>query len=455
MNDVVTPGTIALSLGANDANCPGPFSNHIRIDRQRGRFEVDQRAFMDEDTFRLEREKIFTKCWLFVGHDSEIPQPKDFITRNIGGFDLIFNRDRDGNVHAFYNYCTHRAPILNVQERGNANVFTCPYHGWVFGADGALKDYGAAYGYDEDFNSDGHYNLKAVPRLENYRGFWFMNMNQKAVDLATYLGSTKDVFDIMADQAGDAGLEVIRGEQHLINGGNWKVITDNFVDMYHGPSLHSSYFNDYAPSRTQNAEVGGSFIGGSGGFENGHNYAISRIGLGRPVAKWIPAFGEAAKPLIEAKKQELIDRFGAERAEIMAEHNRNMVVFPNLVVTDNVSLNVRTVFPESVDTFRMNIWTLGVKGEPEAIRDVRLRNHLSFVGPAGFAHPDDFEIFDLQRQAYHTTPHKWLDYSKGMRTDTVKDNDRRKVEGQLLNESQQRAWWTQWDRLVSGVETLE
>lgn len=433
----------------------GPNTDYIRIDEVKGRFEVDQKAFCDEAAFKQERDTIFSKCWLMIGHDSEIPQPKDFIARNVAGYDLIFNRDREGKVHAFYNYCTHRAPILTVHERGNAGTFTCPYHGWVFGADGSLKDHGAAYGYDEDFNADRRYDLQAVPRIEQYRGFWFINFNPKAMDLATYLGRAREIFDIMVDQAGDAGLEVIRGEQHLVNGGNWKVITDNFVDMYHGPSLHTSYFNDYAPSRTQNADVGSGFVGGSGGFENGHNYAISRIGLGRPVAKWIPAFGEESKPLIEAKMQELIDRFGPERAEVMATHNRNMVVFPNLIITDNVSLNIRTVFPETVDTFRMNIFTLGIKGEPDAIRDVRLRNHLSFVGPAGFAHPDDFEIFDLQRQAYHTTPHKWLDYSKGMRQDKIIDNDRRKVDGQLLNESQQRAWWTQWDRVISGVERLE
>lgn len=429
-------------------------SDHIRINEAQGRFEVNQRAFFDDETLRRERDILFTKCWLFMGHESEIKQPGDYITRRVGGQDLIFIRDRDGDVRAFHNYCTHRGPLLTVQPSGNAKTLTCAYHGWVFDtSNGALKGQGAAYGYQDDFNTHGDHNLKQVPRIEHYRGFYFINFNPKAVDLRTYLAGSVDMLDLIVDQS-DQGIEVIKGEQDLINGGNWKVITDNFIDMYHGPSLHTSYF-DYAAIRTGNAAVGGTFLGYSQGFGNGHAYNENGFKLGRPNAVWIPAFGEESKPLIEAKYDQLEAKWGIERAERMAARNRNMVIFPNMVITDNVSISIRTVYPDQTDSFQMSIWTLGCVGEPPEIRDVRLRNHLQFVGPGGFAHPDDFELFDRMRQAYHTTPHKWLDYSKGMHTNVIKNGDRRTVRGELLDEAQQRAWWTQWDRMMAGAETLE
>ncbi|MFA5630924.1 MAG: aromatic ring-hydroxylating dioxygenase subunit alpha [Porticoccaceae bacterium] len=432
-------------------------SEYVRIQEDLGRFEVDQRAYMDEAVFKKERDTIFSKCWLYIGHESEIRNPKDYLTRTVGGYDLIFHRNRKGDVKAFHNYCTHRGPILEVEEHGSKNVFTCPYHGWVFDGEGKLRDYGASCGYEANFNADGRYNLEEVPRLDQYRGFYFINFNPKAIDLKSYLAGATDFLDLMVDQAPEGkGLEIISGEQGLVNGGNWKVITDNFVDSYHGPSLHSSYFFNYAPKRTENAQLISGFVGDAGGLGNGHNYFENQLGLGRPVAVWIPAFGEETKPLIEAHGEELRAKWGEEKGARITASNRNMVIFPNLVITDNISMSVRSVYPETVDSFRMNIWAVGIEGEHESVRDVRLRNHLSFVGPAGFAHPDDFEIFERQRRAYHTTPAKWFDFSKGMAsgTDVIEDGDRRKVRGHMMDESQQRAWWTQWDRIIAGAESL-
>ncbi|MFA5631742.1 MAG: aromatic ring-hydroxylating dioxygenase subunit alpha [Porticoccaceae bacterium] len=428
-------------------------TDYLYINGKENRFEINQRAYNDPSTFEKERELIFGRCWLYVGHQSEIPNKKDFLTRNVGGYDLIFNRDKDGNVNAFYNYCTHRGPNLTVEERGNKGVFMCPYHGWVFGGDGELKDTGGTGGYADNLNENGRYNLKKVPRLDNYRGFYFINYNPNAIDLESYLSGSKEVLDLMVDQY-ESGLEVIQGEQLMFNGGNWKLVTDNFVDTYHAPILHNSYF-EYSLRRVGN-DVSGSMKDGYGaGLGNGHTFWENNIGLGRPVAGWIPAFGEASKPIIEAKRRELVERFGEERGARIADWNRNMVIFPNLVITDNVSLSVRMVYPEAPDALRMNIWTLGGVGEPKEIRDVRLRSHLSFVGPAGFAHPDDFELFDRVKAAYYTTPNKWVDYSKGMASETVPDGDRRMSRGAWLDEAQGRAWWAQWDRILGGAETLE
>jgi p-cumate 2,3-dioxygenase alpha subunit len=76
-----------------------------------------------------------------------------------------------------------------MEKCGKAKSFTCPYHGWTFGANGTLLDQNAKTGYPPRFNAQGTYNLRQVPRLERYRGFWFMNMNPKAVPLEISCGN--------------------------------------------------------------------------------------------------------------------------------------------------------------------------------------------------------------------------------------------------------------------------
>jgi len=432
----------------------GALTEYIRIDESKGRFEIDKRVFTDEAVFQQERDLIFNKCWLYLGHESEISKPRDFIARTVGGRNLIFNRDRKGVIHAFYNFCTHRGTTLTVHERGCASVFTCPYHGWVFDGEGKLRDQASPRGgYPDDFNEDGRYNLHAVPRLEHYRGLYFVNFNAKAVDLKTYLGRTREYFDLIFDQS-DKGLEVVGGSQHLVNGGNWKVLTDNLVDAYHGTLLHSTYF-EFLNSRTLDPNTAASFQGFGGGLGNGHNFWESTFAVGRPIAYWIPAFGADAKPIIESKKQELVDRFGQERADRIANTSRNMTIFPNMMIVDNVSISIRTMYPETADRVHMNIWAMAPADEPELLRSVRLNNHLTFTGPAGFAHPDDYEIFERMRAGNAYSPENWQDYSKGMKDEVIEGGDRRTARGDFLNETQQRAWWTQWDRIIAGAETLE
>jgi p-cumate 2,3-dioxygenase alpha subunit len=95
------------------------------------------------------------------------------------------------------------------------------------------------------------------------------------------------------------------------------------------------------------------------GLGNGHGVFEIELNSGRPVAQWIAPFGEEAKPKIEALKGALVDRFGEARAERIAERQRNLIVFPNLVINDNIGLSVRTVYPQGPDKLMDYVWALG------------------------------------------------------------------------------------------------
>jgi p-cumate 2,3-dioxygenase alpha subunit len=425
----------------------------VHVDFERGRFQVDKRAFMDPEVFERERRHVFGRSWLYVGHDSEIREPGDYLTRDVGELSLLFNRDRDGVVRAFHNLCTHRGTLLATEKCGRAKSFTCPYHGWTYGADGTLVSQNARTGYHASYNAGGAYNLRQVPRLEQYRGFWFLNMNPKAVRLEKYLAGTREWIDLIVDQA-DGGVEVTPGDQEFRVSCNWKLISENQIDSYHGISLHSSYFK-FAMQRSGETpqQQAANYIGHSAGLGNGH--AAFEVGVrpGRPVADWVPAFGAVTKPIIDATKARLIEKWGTERGTRMTTRTRNMLIFPNTILNDVMSVSIRTAWPETPTTTRASIWNLAPVGEDPLVRKIRLQNHLTFVGPGGFAHPDDYEIFDRIAIGNRMSPATLHDYSKGMVPGAV--HDPLTAIGDHADEGQQRAWWTQWDRILSGAETLE
>jgi phenylpropionate dioxygenase-like ring-hydroxylating dioxygenase large terminal subunit len=85
--------------------------------------------YNDPDIFELERERIFSRAWIFVGHESEIPQPGDYVVRRILEDSFILTRDEGGHVRAHFNMCLHRGMQVCRAEMGNTSHFRCPYHG--------------------------------------------------------------------------------------------------------------------------------------------------------------------------------------------------------------------------------------------------------------------------------------------------------------------------------------
>ena len=97
-----------------------PWSDLVIQDRERHLFRVSRRTFTDEAILEAERRAIFDRCWIYLGHGSEIPNNCDFVTRAVAGRELIFNRDHKGVVHAFLNTCPHRGAMVVREKKGNS-----------------------------------------------------------------------------------------------------------------------------------------------------------------------------------------------------------------------------------------------------------------------------------------------------------------------------------------------
>ena len=243
-----------------------------------------------------ERRQIFDRCWLYLGHGSEIRGNCDFVTRAVGGRELIFNRDRGGAVHAFLNTCPHRGAMVVREKKGNASSFRCFYHGWSFNVNGRFASRFEEGNYGKEHYGGGCADLVQVPRLESYRDFWFVNFDRNAQSLSDYLAGAKEYIDLVADQ-GEAEMEIVgSGQQYIINA-NWKLLAENSIDAFHGFPVHSTYF-DYLQN-IGSLRSDGFNAKGMTSLGNGHAVIEYASPWGRPIARWVPSWGEEKRELVE------------------------------------------------------------------------------------------------------------------------------------------------------------
>lgn len=409
----------------------------VLIDGVNNQFRVGRGAFVREDVLKDEYEKIFDKCWLYVGHVSEFKKAGDFVARTVAKRNLLVTKGTDGEIKAFFNTCPHRGATVCRERSGNAKNFQCFYHGWVFGCDGNLKSQPGKESYSEHFAESGVGNLVPAPRFDTYAGFCFVSYNPDVESLPDYLAGAKEYLDIVS-QYSDSGMGISEGMQEYAIRANWKLLVENSVDGYHAVSTHASYL-DYL--KNTNGSLSSTKLEGvSRDLGNGHAVLEYRAPWGRPIAEWIPLWGEDGKKEIDAIYARLVERHGQEMADRMARKNRNILIFPNLVINDIMAITVRTFYPHAPDFMLINGWSLAPNEESDWARKFRLSNFLEFLGPGGFATPDDVEALESCQNGfknYQQVP--WSDISKGMGKETPSYDD----------ELQMRAFWTRWNQYIT------
>ena len=393
------------------------------------------------DLFQRERELIFDRCWIYLGHESEVEKPGDYRRRTVAGRPLFFARGKDGQVRVFLNTCPHRGALICRRDEGNAEVFQCFYHAWTFNTNGELIGVPGEEAYGPSWKR-GELGLKEPPRVESYRGFVFVSFNPYVEDLVTYLAGARDYLDLVVDQA-EGGMRVVAGSNKYTMKGNWKLLAENSYDWYHLVPTHWTYMEYIKSLGTGDVgETTGPYHQGAAwALGNGHCVVATPPRTGRPIASWHPLFGEEAREPIARIRQRLVEKYGEERTHRMADTSRNLLIYPNLIIIDAMVITIRYFEPLAPDNMDVTAWHLVPREESGSLLASRLDRYLTFLGPGGFATPDDVEAVESCQMGFRATENEWSDISRGMLNPSHLPSD----------EIQMRGFWRQWHANMQGL----
>lgn len=406
-----------------------------------GRFSIHRSVYTLPGILEAEREKIFDRCWIYVGHESEIEEPGQYRRRRVAGRPVIFLRDVDGHVRVLLNACTHRGATLCRQDSGSTKTFQCFYHAWTFNTRGELVATPDTEGYGPAFERS-DFSLRSPAKVEAYRGFYFLNFDADAMSLVDYLAGAVEFIDLIVDQA-DEGMRVVAGTNLYSAKANWKLMVENAVDTYHVPPLHST-FNEYVKNTGGGTPPTDVPARGSLDLGNGHTVTEIPAPWHRPIAHWEPIYGEEARDEVETIRLRMIEKYGELRGRRMTDTFRLMVIFPNLVINDIAAITIRYMEPVRPDLVAITAWELAPKEETGPRLSRRLDSYLTFIGPGGLATPDDIEAIESCQQGFDCLDEvSWSDISRGL-NGPVRFGD----------ELELRTYWRQWAAAMSGRKSL-
>lgn len=427
---------------------------------EEGVYRVHRRMFTDEAIFELEMEHIFEGGWIYVAHESQLPNQNDFLTTYIGRQPVILTRTKDEGVIGLLNACAHRGATLERAKCGNRKLFVCPFHGWSFQNTGKILSCGETEtsGYGPGFQKDAH-NLRRVARVSSYRGFIFASLSDDVPSLEDHLGAAKTFIDLIVDQDPNGEIEVLPGSHSYTYDGNWKLQAENGVDGYHVNMIHGNYVmttsnrQRIAKGRevTEAIDVGSfsTYDGGYYAFENGH------------VVLWNESPNPEVRPA-HASRAQHVKKFGEDRAKWMTDCWRNLLLYPNTFLMDQMSSQIRMFRPLAVDKTLVTAVCFAPKSEAPELRARRLRQYEDFFNATGMATPDDLAAFNATQKGFLARDAEWNDISRGSRNLVEGADDRARRLGfapqyggtQLQDEgiylNQHRAWL---ERLIQGLES--
>jgi phenylpropionate dioxygenase-like ring-hydroxylating dioxygenase large terminal subunit len=182
--------------------------------------------------FELEREAIFKRVWLQVGHVCELPEPGSFIVRylDFAQASILITRGKDGEIRAFHNVCTHRGTQLVPEQSGKRSSFTCRYHAWTFGSDGELR---SAPDMERFYVEKKDCGLRKVA-VDTCAGLIFLNLDPTPKQsLREYLGAIAEQLETLPVAKATTFSEYV----YTIDA-NWKLNYDNFQENYHLRFIH-------------------------------------------------------------------------------------------------------------------------------------------------------------------------------------------------------------------------
>ena len=367
---------------------------------------ASREIFVNSDVYRQEQEQVFARAWLFVGHESQVPNPDDFYVSRMGEDSVILTRDREGKIHVLLNSCRHRGMKLCRYDEGNTKRFTCPYHGWSYSTGGDLMstpgELVGVPGYKEHYHEEldkKEWGLVPVAKMINYRGTIWATWDANAPSFEDYLGSMRLWLDSALDHRDgrEGGSVVLVGVQKWRTNTNWKFPATNFIgDAAHGISHRSVDLVGISPSSSKgrrdarppgHAAFGWPELGHGGlGFSPRPEEEFPR----NPVFQKFPAVSEYFAKLA----QENLKRRAGK-----THYQGKGTIFPNMSFHEEQPRTIIVHHPNGPTQTEFWRYYLVDADAPDEVKDTLRHYFITYSGPGGMTEQDDLENWSMSTQA--------------------------------------------------------
>jgi phenylpropionate dioxygenase-like ring-hydroxylating dioxygenase large terminal subunit len=411
---------------------------------------VHRDLYASPDIFAAEMRTLFGRTWVYVGHESEIPAPNDFMMRSIGRRPVIVARRDDGTLTVLLNRCTHRGALVCRTPRGNARRFTCGYHAWTYDNAGNCVGIPLRHAYGPDARTTDN-NLLRAAKVESYRGFIFASMTDAVPDLIAHLAGARQMLDQWLDRDGGRPVRVQNGEMQFLTHANWKTVYDNAGDGYHPPFSHTSMLRVFAE---RYGDVDMQYYAAnfdespllSKDLGNGHTMLDQRPAMHAQSA-WGRQHVQPGREVLEAA---LKTRFGETRALQMLDDSTgsgiNLNIFPNLLIIGN---QIQLLEPQAHNRTVVRWFSTSLEGAPPEINATRMRMQEDFPS---FGEVDDTAQFESCQRGLEDVPEiEWVDISRHSTTGVGRPDADGLWREPISSDLHLRCYYDAWRRIMEGA----
>jgi 3-phenylpropionate/trans-cinnamate dioxygenase subunit alpha len=423
-------------------------------------------VFSDPALYELEKQRVFGRSWLLLGHVSQLPKPGSFLRTYMGEESVLVTRDRSGRIHAHLNACRHRGYQVCQEDRGTAQRFQCRYHGWTYDSRPGRRETIEGFKFQcryhgWTYDSDGslaivpgeesiyykeidkrQWGLVPVARVETYKGLIFGNFDPDSPTLGAFLGDMAWYLDIILDRR-EGGTELL-GPQRWRIASNWKVVAENHCgDEYHVGFAHGSALprelgaNRATPlpyAREVRPELGHGL---------GVNIFPDEMAPQDYLKLTLGGYPPHVEEYLLSVQDEIVQRLGSQRARIGLIHG---AVWPNFGMVPIVN-SLRVIQPRSVAEVEMWSYCLVDRDAPPKVKAWISGQSARTFGPAGSFEQDDAGNWAAVTGSSHGTETRKHRLNLQMGAGHEERSDR--VPGELgltASEINQRGFYLRWMR---------
>lgn len=382
--------------------------------------EVHRDVYVDEEVFQLEMEHLFANTWVYVGHDSQVPNPGDYFGTTVGTQPVLMVRHTDGSVKVLYNRCPHKGVRITTESCGNTGkFFRCPYHAWSFKTDGSLLAIPLKKGYENTGFEHSHaaQGMTPVRHVHNYRGFVFAKLTDAGLGFEEFFGDSLSSFDNMIDRSPAGRLEVAGGVLRYMHNCNWKMLVENQTDTCHPMVAHESSAGTAeavwkkAPPGTKKPMAVEIFLPFMSPYEFFENMGI-RVwdnGHGHTGVHHSIHSDYSAVPGYFDK---MTAAYGEARAKAILDENRhNTVYFPNIMIKGPIQL-LRLFKPIAANKTLVESYTFRLVDAPDMLLERTLMYNRLINAPTSVVGHDDLEMYERAQEGLHVDGNEWVNVQR-------------------------------------------